>query len=1140
MSILGHQSLINTKDAFWLSSIANDVIHSTIQVQELDASVGRFSTLFADTLNASTINVSSLSQENADVSGMYVSSIRGNTAFFSTMTLASDLSGGVGYVRFSVDASGIQVDGDPIRFDNLVYLTSSINIVQVSTIVDTDIFAQQGYFSTLSSGVLNSQQNNLSSIVFNDMSGNTGSMKRLVVSSIIAGDISGVDLASSWSLYPTLNSSIIFQPSYVLSNVGPSLYFAGVELTDVSGGGQDWARFPAVSTVQMANNSLTGLSTLQFQDNAKFYSLTGNNLFYNGQPIAYGSAGFASNWANYPAVANVNVGNSTLFGASLIQGSNMTLFGSNITSGNTFTNSLGVGGTSLLSLATIDSGGDLTCRNIDVGDSTTSLADVNIYGVNAVPGDNALYVIGGTTLTGGLTAGVPVHGTEIGALPVAGVDTVRIDVLPAGMGLNSATYIQLACVGAGSFASGGALSLAGGDYVEINTDDLRVINTTSGNQSTTLTVANIQMPASVASTVPLQINNTAGGGINLVGSAGVGQIANFSSIAGNNFIGNAVQAGALSTINLQVSTINGLPWDISGADPLTNNYSTLTTSSFQVSSISGISNNPFGSSINVNAGLQFTGTGAGTAGGRYISSLLFMNNLGQNYFHEFSTASFSYTGGINPNGYMRMGNGGAYDTFIKNFQNEPCVSTVALLTSSIVAQNGLDISGTININNTINVPLAGGSITFDDGSFVNYTRLEFNDCANQGTLVAVNNGVDGDGSNCAEIATSGVRLVAGTGTFSGVHFYTQFPGIAWGLDQLDPTGSAVWEYMYGEQTPVDGFVTVINGLSSFTGTKGGWPGAPSSLTTSFYETFTGPILSSLALNVSSINGAPVDGNSFDNQFSTLGTSSFTFSTATSVGSNINFNYPIFLDYDQATNVSTGGVAIAVQGHNLATGAVVNRIEMGARGSGENYIMSVWPGQNLEDLYIDATDLTVRDSDGFSTIINLNPYGLITNGGISAPQVLVSSINGTDARPAYTNNLMLSTMELYNASTTLMYWSTVTTSSNINTTGYDVVPGLNGTFKIGTSFQFVSGGGTNEVEFFLLKNNNVISQSGGIQQVENNQEIVSYVESIETLANGDTIQVGCYTTGTGVYVSTINGAIIQSPAVILTMYRVDTV
>lgn len=1198
MSILGHQSLINTKDAFWLSSIANDVIHSTIQVQELDASVGRFSTLFADTLNASTINVSSLSQENADVSGMYVSSIRGNTAFFSTMTLASDLSGGVGYVRFSVDASGIQVDGDPIRFDNLVYLTSSINIVQVSTIVDTDIFAQRGFFSTLSTGVLDSQQNYLSSIVFNDMSGNTGSMKRLVVSSIIAGDISGVDLASSWSLYPTLNSSIIFQPSYVLSNVGPSLYFAGVELTDVSGGGQDWARFPAVSTVQMANNSLTGLSTLQFQDNAKFYSLTGNNLFYNGQPIAYGSAGFASNWANYPAVANVNVGNSTLFGASLIQGSNMTLSGSNITSGNTFTNSLGVGGTSLLSLATINSLGQGVLQDLDVGNSTTSIGDLNVYGVNAVPGDNALYVIGGTTLTGGLTAGVPVHGTEIGALPVAGVDTVRIDVLPAGMGLNSATYIQLACVGAGSFASGGALSLAGGDYVEINTDDLRVINTTSGNQSTTLTVANIQMPASVASTVPLQINNTAGGGINLVGSAGVGQIANFSSISGNNLIagsstitntlyvpGNAyagfmawnnglgisttigalrvnniqipdnitgltnapaplqsrienfssIQSGTLSCINLAVSTVNGLPWDISGNDPLNNNYSTLTTSSFQVSSISGIPNNPFGSSINVNAGLQFTGTGAGTAGGRYISSLLFMNNIGQNFFHEFSTASFSYLGGINPNGYMRLGNGGAYDTFIKNFQNEPCISTSAILTSSIVAQNGLDISGAVNINNTINVPLAGGSITFDDGSFVNYTRLEFNDCANQGTLVAVNNGVDGDGSNCAEIAGLGFRLVAGTGLFEGVHLYTQFPGTGWGLDQLDTNGNTAWEYMYGEETPTDGYITVINGISSFSGTTDLVIGI-SSQTTHFYETLTGPILSSLALNVSSINGAPPGSGGGGNQFSTLGTSSFTFSTATSVGSNTLFNYPVFLDYDQATNISTGGVAIAVQGHNLATGAVVNRIEMGARGNGENYIMSIWPGQNLEDLYIDTTELLIRDGT-FSTIINSDPYGLITNGGISAPSLLVSSINGLNSQVAYTNNLCLSSMTLYQNSTTLLAWSTITTSSNINTSGYDVTVGQNGIYKFGVSLQFDNQSGNDVVEYFFVKNDVVVDYSATITTVPNNTEHTAYTEIIEPMANGDKIQIGLYTTEADVYVSTIQGNVAISPGAILTAYKI---
>ena len=109
------------------------------------------------------------------------------------------------------------------------------------------------------------------------------------------------------------------------------------------------------------------------------------------------------------------------------------------------------------------------------------------------------------------------------------------------------------------------------------------------------------------------------------------------------------------------------------------------------------------------------------------------------------------------------------------------------------------------------------------------------------------------------------------------------------------------------------------------------------------------------------------------------TSSLFFSTATSVGSNTAYNYPLFIDYDQGGNTTTAGVAIAVQGHNFGTGAVVNRIEMGCRGNGDNYIASSWPGQNLEDLYIDATDLTIRDSDGFSTIINLNPYGIVTNG-----------------------------------------------------------------------------------------------------------------------------------------------------------------
>jgi hypothetical protein len=90
-------------------------------------------------------------------------------------------------------------------------------------------------------------------------------------------------------------------------------------------------------------------------------------------------------------------------------------------------------------------------------------------------------------------------------------------VLPAGIGINAATFVQIAAAGAGSFAAGGALSLAGGDYVEINTDDLRVINTTSGNQATQITCANYLMPASVAATNPLTIQNIAAGGVVIQG-----------------------------------------------------------------------------------------------------------------------------------------------------------------------------------------------------------------------------------------------------------------------------------------------------------------------------------------------------------------------------------------------------------------------------------------------------------------------------------------------------------------------------------------------------------------------------------------------------------------------------------------------
>jgi hypothetical protein len=1107
MSALGVPVLINPNRSYWLSSIGNDTIHSTIKVQEIDAVIANISTA-----NISTLNADDLAFRNLDLSGLTVSSINANTATLSTLNLQSG-DGVNPFLTFTVDPSGVRVDGCPIIFNDLVYLTSTINIIQVSTLVDTDIFAQNGYFSTISS-----LQNQFSSVQVGDLSGNTGKLNQLTVSSLIAGDISGVDLAEKWSLYPTLNSSITFQPGFVLSNIGNELFFAGNRLTDVSGGGEDWSRFPAFSTVQFANNSAIGISTLQFQDGGKLYSLTGNNLFYNNNQINTGAAGAASNWAAFPAVQNVNMNNSTLSNALLLQSSNLNLTGSNITNGNTFTGTLGVGGLSLVPLASINSLGQGVLQDLDVGTTTTSIGDLNVYGVNALPGDNALYVLGGTTLTGGLTAGVPVHGTEIGALPVAGVDTVRIDVLPVGMGFNSATYIQLAAVGAGSFAAGGALSLAGGDYVEINTDDCRIINTTSGNQSTTLTVANIQMPGSVAASVPLQINNTAGGGINLVGTSGVGQIAGFSSITGDRLL-----SPFISTNNINLSSINGINWDdISGGGggTVTDRFSSLFTSSLNVSSITV---QPGAAAISIEGPLKFQTPNS------------FQNVLNVNTDQTLDVSIFANRLGLV-----------AFDTYASS------VSSINLQTSNIrtstlqAASTNIDVSGSLDIteniflNGTLELPLATGGINFDDGSGINYTRMMRRDIANN-NMVSVVNSPGLASNNMEQFGVGELWVTGGADQYSALRIYNVFPYDNFGMDIVDENGTTLFEAFACGQLP-GGFLTEIAGVSSITGYRNTLiPGSENAV--GFDNILTAPTTSTQNLLVSSINGAaPGSGGTVSNQLSTLFVSSLNFSTALSFMSNTSFNYPLFIEADHANNISTAGVAIAVQGHNFGTGMVRNQVEMGARATGENYIMASWPGANLEELFIDATDVTFRDGS-FSTIINLDPYGVLTTGIIQGPYIStmgfgVSSINNNDARPAYTNNIQTSTMELYTGSTTLMYWDNVTTSSNINTSGYDTVIGLNGVFKIGASFQFLETGAPTEVEYFVLKNDAVLSQAGGITEVTNNQEIIQYFEVIEPLVNGDKIQIGCFTNGTTLYVSTINGNVLQSPAVILTCYKIN--
>jgi hypothetical protein len=220
---------------------------------------------------------------------------------------------------------------------------------------------------------------------------------------------------------------------------------------------------------------------------------------------------------------------------------------------------------------------------------------------------------------------------------------------------------------------------------------------------------------------------------------------------------------------------------------------------------------------------------------------------------------------------------------------------------------------------------------------------------------------------------------------------------------------------------------------------------------------------------------------------------------------------------------------------------VDNLDFGLVGNADGAYITSWTNgrSSYSELFLKANTMTLNIDD--SVLVSDNNSGSFTQIGptyLTTVDLNVSTINGNDARPAYTNNLTLSSMTLIPASTTLMYWDTVTTSSNINTSTYDAQVRVTGAYKIGASFQFISAGSSDEVEFFLLKNNSVISQSGGIVEVQNNAEEISYAESVEQLIEGDTIQIGCFTNGSGVFVSTINGNVIQSPACILTMYKVD--
>lgn len=257
----------------------------------------------------------------------------------------------------------------------------------------------------------------------------------------------------------------------------------------------NWALFFSRADVNMSNRSIINLSQI-------------NNAPYP-PPIPVQNP---DQWSRFPALQDTAYQNHSITGAF----------------NGFFSNQIQVGGL----FQTLISGGDISCDNIDVGNLATGQADVNIYGVNLAPLDSALYVQGGTTLDGGGS----IHGITIGTLPVSGVNTQRIDVLPTGITLTTPSFftvlgagaITMTVGGAISLAAGGVVSLAAGSYVEVNSSNLHLINTTSGNENTVINVGRVDGPYNVSNQYPLILGNS--------GSAGT-EIVNLISINGQPYPG---------------------------------------------------------------------------------------------------------------------------------------------------------------------------------------------------------------------------------------------------------------------------------------------------------------------------------------------------------------------------------------------------------------------------------------------------------------------------------------------------------------------------------------------------------------------------------------------------------------------------
>ena len=272
----------------------------------------------------------------------------------------------------------------------------------------------------------------------------------------------------------------LYAPYGEFSSVSESLTNITNQITDLSNELADlslyvytnpvsnWSTYVAISDVNLGGYGICNANFIQIDQ--QILTADPSQLFLNGVAIAtISDITNIEDWAFYPALADVNMKGFNIVSISAggpfdpSESLDMTIETKSLVISNT-------DGTSNFSTLTVINGllnqNNIASSACNVIGSSTTIGGgseyLEVFGASRGAGSNALYVHGGTTLDGGT-----IHGTSIGSLPVAGLNTQRVDVLPVGILLTTPTFITMNGLGAANIAMGGAVAIAAGSYVTL-------------------------------------------------------------------------------------------------------------------------------------------------------------------------------------------------------------------------------------------------------------------------------------------------------------------------------------------------------------------------------------------------------------------------------------------------------------------------------------------------------------------------------------------------------------------------------------------------------------------------------------------------------------------------------------------------